>query len=232
MENEKLSSAFIQKYDPLSDSFVVVENEGQNELNQKRRRFEPFSFFRRNKTLQEENITPRQNEVIAPVQNEQPQMDERTVIPQRPVEQVPPQRPAPQPVNQSVRLSIDAYNKLRILNSLYHNLLEIDRNNEEEYNDLINETTIMQSTMLSIYQTLSGSNNIPPQNQSMPETTGLRCRDLSTTENFLQNTTSTVLALQRAVNVTNINRQLSIISLTLLSQKNRLNALQTGCNIN
>ena len=218
MENEKLSSAFIQKYDSLSDSFVVVKNEKQNEESQKRRRFEPFSFFRRNRVMQEENATPIQREV-PPVQNVP---EQRIETPQRTVN--------PQPINQSVNLSAQAYNKIKILKSLYECLLEVDPNNSETFNNLISETSIIENTMLAIYQSLSGTNNVPAQNQTAPEMTKMRCRDLDTTEKYIQSTIDTVLSLQRAVNVPDIDRQLTIIGLTLLSQKSKINSLQTGCN--
>ena len=241
MEKEKLSQAFIQKYDTLSDTFVIVKrtNEPQQET---RRKFEPFSFFkfksRQNQVLQsDENQNVQEPVVPQPVQNQpvQPQPNDQY---ERPHQNYPPQQPMPPrpqpvpPANTPVKLSRDAYNKLRILNSLYQNLANSDPTNSEIYNSLAGETLVLQTTMLSIYQLLSGNNSVPMQNQIMPPLTGNICTDLVTTNNYVQDIIDIVLSLQRSVNIQNVDRQLSIITATLLSQKSKLSTLQSTCGEN
>lgn len=227
MENEKLSGAFTQKYDPMSDSFVVVENKDTND--NKERRFEPFSFFKRKNKIMESEPVPQ-----PPIQPSQP--------PQQPIQPVqqpsntitPPNRPAQRPQhmpapNSSVTLARNAYNRLATLDSLYQTMAEKYPDNTELFNDLANETAILQATMLTIYQTLSGNNFLPAQDHNKPNISGNKCADLITIQNYLQNTIDTVIALQRSVNVQNIDRQLAIITATLFSQKSRLSSLQTSC---
>ena len=232
MEKENLSQTFIQKYDALSDTFIVVEKANATHIEEKRRKFEPFSFFRfrgrEQKTMQsEEDVrqpAPPQQTPPPPIPQPQPPMPPR-----------PPEPPRPQPIppaNTPVVLSRDAYNKLRTLNSLYQTLSISDPDNSELYNSLANETLILQNTMLSIYQLLAGNNSVPNQNQVMPTLNGNRCNDWLATQNYIQSIIDDVLALQRSVNIANVDRQLSIITATLLSQKSRISTLQMSCGAN
>ena len=213
MENENLSQSFIQKYDPLSDSFVVVLNQTKEEQ-PKQRKFEPFSFFRfkTKSEIAQDNSQPTQLQPspIPPQQTPQPTQTSPTA-------------------NQSVTLARDAYNQLKILNSLYQTLSLSDCNNTALYNDLITQTDILISTVLSIYQLLSGTSVVPEQNQKSPVLTGEKCIDRKLTERYIQEVLNTILNLQRSVNVDNIDRQLMIISTTLLSQKSQLISLQASC---
>ncbi len=227
MENEKLSGAFTQKYDPMSDSFVVVENNSANE--NKERKFEPFSFFRRKNKIMESEPVP-----LPPIQPTQPpqqpmqpvQQPSNTITPPNRPPQRPPHMPAP---NSSVAIARNAYNRLATLDSLYQTMAVTYPENAELFNDLANETAILQATMLTIYQTLSGNNFLPAQEHNKPTISGNLCSDLITIQNYLQNTIDTVIALQRSVNVQSIDRQLAIITATLFSQKGRLSSLQTSC---
>lgn len=200
MENEKLSKSFIQMYEPLSDSFVVVENHiHSNNIEEKRKPL--FSFF---KVRTRENVNALHNEQ----ENQTPQT---------------------QPENNSVvLLSRDAYNKSRILKTLYQNLALSIPQCEREFNELASEMAVIESTLLSIYQTLSGNNFVPEQTISPVELTGNIQTDINSAKSLLQDLTNNVLSLQRSVNVQNIDRQLAIISTTLVSQANRLNNLNTG----
>lgn len=199
MENEKLSKSFIQKYEPLSDSFVVVENHiHSNNMEEKRKPF--FSFF---KVRTNENVNALHDE-----QENQTQPESNSVV----------------------LLSRDAYNKSRILKTLYQNLALSIPQCEREFNELASEMTIIESTLLSIYQTLSGNNFAPEQTLSPTQLTGNIQTDIDLAKSLLQDLTNDVLSLQRSVNVQNIDRQLAIISTTLVSQANRLNNLNTGEN--
>ena len=213
MENENLSQSFIQKYDPLSDSFVVVLNQTKEEQ-PKQSKFEPFSFFRFNRKSQ-----------IAQDNSQPPQPQPSPTPPQQP-----PQPTQAYPTaNQSVALARDSYNQLKILNSLYQSLAVSDCRNTALYNDLISQTDILISTVLSIYQLLSGTTFVPEQNQKSPKLTGENCIDRKLTEAYIQEVLNTILNLQRSVNVDNIDRQLMIISTTLLSQRSQLISLQASC---
>ena len=197
MEKENLSQTFIQKYDKLSDSFVVVENKEEKEQKTRQRRFEPFSFFNLNNKAQAN------------------QESDQT---------------SPPPVsNPAVSISKDLYNMLKILESLYQNLSLTDFENSSLYDELAAETSILSSTMLSIYQLLSGTTSIPNQNQKAPILTGEICSDRITVEKYIQKTINYLLKLQNMINVDNIDRQLVIITLTLFSQKNQLKDLQSSC---
>lgn len=196
MEKEHLSNFFIQKYDPMTDSFVVVENDTKE-----KRKFMPLSFFRfnsKNKTMREETAEP--------------------TLPPNQVEQGNP-----------VDLSKELYNRIKILSSLYNSMATIDPANANEYKTLAGETQILQNTTLSIYQILSGNNNVPEQTLSTPTLSNSTPTALGTVQEFLQTIIDTSLKLQRVVNVDNINRQLVIVTATLLSQKNKLSALQQAC---
>ncbi len=240
MENEKLSGSFVQKYDPISDSFVVVENTNVEEKENKQRKFEPFSFFkfRKNRIMESEQERPEQQPAHPekPVQPVQPIPDIVTPPsssqPARPVPPYPsrPSNPQPMPpANASVVLARNAYNKLVNLNTLYQNLAINSPENADLFSDLASETSILQATLLSIYQTLSGNNFVPSHNQNVPTLTGNLCQDLIISQNLLQNIIDTAISLQRSVSVQNIDRQLAIITATLLSQKNKLSSLQTTC---
>jgi hypothetical protein len=224
MEKENLSQSFIQRYEALSDSFVIVEREN---VEQKTRKFEPFSFFRfRNK----EQKVLRNEESVTPQIGVQPPPPPAPPTP--PVPPQPPRPPRPQPIppqNTPVILARDIYNKLRILKTIYQSLEISDPENAEAYNALVNETLILETTMLSIYQLLGGNNFVPNQNQTVPILTGNICADLVITQNYIQDILDNVLALQRIVNISNVDRQLAIISATLLSQKSRINTLQMSC---
>lgn len=197
MENEKLSKSFIQKYEPLSDSFVVVENHiHSNNMEEKRKPI--FSFF---KIRTRENVNALHDEGQSQTQPE---------------------------TNSVVILSRDAYNKSRILKTLYQNLALSIPQCEREFNELTSEMAVIESTLLSIYQTLSGNNFVPEQTLSPVELTGNIQTDIDSAKSLLQDLTNDVLSLQRSVNVQNIDRQLAIISTTLVSQANRLNNLNTG----
>lgn len=214
MENEKLSNAFIQKYEPLTDSFVVVENhinrQEQTQAEEKKHS-SFFSFFR-----------PRQREnVDAMHDNGQPT---------QPTPAQPPQPTQTPESNSAVVLSRDAYNKSRILKSLYQNLALSIPQCEKEFNELAQEMAVIESTLLSIYQSLSGNNYAPEQNQPAVNLTGNIETDIGSAKTLLQDLTNDVLALQRVVNVPSIDRQLAIISTTLVSQANRLNSMSAGGN--
>lgn len=197
MENEKLSKSFIQKYEPLSDSFVVVENHiHSNNMEEKRKPI--FSFF---KVRTRENVNALHDEGQSQTQPEN---------------------------NSVILLSRDAYNKSRILKTLYQNLALSIPQCEREFNELASEMAVIESTLLSIYQTLSGNNFVPEQTISPVELTGNIQTDIDSAKSLLQDLTNDVLSLQRSVNVQNIDRQLAIISTTLVSQANRLNNLSTG----
>lgn len=235
MENEKLSGSFAQKYDPMSDSFVVVEK--MNTEENKNKRFEPFSFFkfRKNRIMESEQDRPEQ-QPAQPVKPVQPVPDISTPPsssqPTNPITTNParPSNPQPMPpANASVVLARNAYNKLITLNALYQSLAINNPENADLFNDLASETAILQATMLSIYQNLTGNNFIPAQNQTAPVLSGNLCKDLIITQNLLQNIIDTVISLQRSVNVQSIDRQLAIITATLFSQKNKLSSLQTSC---
>lgn len=217
MEKENLSQSFIQKYDSLSDSFVVVLNENTEEKTKNitnQRKFEPFSLFRfKGKSqITQDNSQPAQPQPTHPPhqQNSQPAQP-------------------PLATNQSVILSRDAYNQLKHLEFLYESLAHTDIANSNLYNDLASQTKILTSTMLSIYQLLSDTSNTPDQDHTCPVLTRENCIDRKLTENYIQEVLNTVLNLQRSVNVNNIDRQLAIISTTLLSQKSQLASLQASC---
>lgn len=251
MENEKLSRSFIQKYDPLTDSFVVVQNQTNENNSQEKRRFEPFSFFKfknRTRTMQDENLnsldpsqqpliqpTPEQdnsNNTQYPTLNPTPVQNTPHIQPTRPKPPQPPMPPRPQPVppqNTPVILARDAYNRMRILSSFYQSMAVSDPSNAETYNSLAGEMLILETTMLSIYQLLSGNNFVPTQTMRTPTLTGNICTDLSTIQSFLQDTVDNVISLQRSVNISNVDRQLAIINATLLSQSNKLSTLQSSC---
>ena len=223
MENEKLSQSFIQKYDPLADNFVIVENLSTTETfqqNQKQRRFEPFSFFR----FRNRETKSLQNDPPPALPEEPPTAQIPPPLPQ-------PIKPQPMPPTNSVILAKDIYNKLKILSSLYQTMVISDPSNASVYNSLISETAILENTMLAIYQLLSGNNFIPTQNQTSPILTGNICNDLVIVQSYLQSIIDDVIALQRSVNVSNVDRQLTIINATLFSQKSKLSTLQSTCGV-
>lgn len=236
MENEKLSNAYVQKYDPLSDSFVVVENSKSAEEN-KQRKFEPFSFFRRNKTkaMETDTIQPiAQQPIINPQPMPQPNPSNPYPNPNRteptptrpPSLPNPPSRPNLPGANNPILISRNIYNKMKVLNSLYQTMAATYTTQAEIFNDLSSELDILQPTMLSIYQSLSGNNFAPQQRESTPILTRNYCQDLIIIQNYLQEIIDLSIALQRLVNVQNINRQLAIINATLLSQKSKLSTEQ------
>ena len=232
MENENLSNAFVQKYDPVSDSFVVVESQSQTEEN-KSRKFEPFSFFKRNKTRAMESDSSQQ-----PAPQPMPSPSPSNAYPNSPnysnepstsrpsYNPNSPSRPGMQP-NTPVILSRDIFNRLRILNTLYQRMASTYPTRAELYDQLVNETQILQVTMLSIYQTLSGNNFRPEQRESVPSLTRNYCEDVLILQNYLQDIIDLTILLQRSVNVQNIDRQLTIINATLLSQQSKLTTEQT-----
>ncbi len=230
MENEKLSNAYVQKYDPISDSFVVVESQSE----QKQRKMEPFSFFRRKtKVMESDNTMPTSdNPTILPDSQPMPQpapsIPNNTVQPNPPAPPYspnPPQRPMPTP-NTSVILARNLYNRMRILHSLYLSMARTYPTKNDFYTSLTNEISILQATILSIYQSLSGNNFVPEQRESVPILTRNYCQDIAIVQNYLQDVIELTISLQRAVNVQNIDRQLTIISATLLSQQNKLSTEQ------
>lgn len=234
MENEKLSNEYIQKYDPLSDTFVVVQN--TKEDNSQKAKKEPFSFFKfrnRTKAMESENVQP-----VVPPTSVEPTPPSQPTPPssspeQRPNPPInPPHSPSrPQLPNSPVVISRNLYNRLLVLGSLYETMASFYPQNRELFDSLYNETLVLQSTMLMIYQSLSGNNFRPEQNRNTPTLTSNLCQDLIIVQNYLQETIDLTLSLQRAVNVQSIDRQLIIIYATLISQKSKLSSLQaSSCN--
>jgi len=235
MENEKLSNAYVQKYDPVSDSFIVVESKNQTEET-KSKKFEPFSFFKRNKTKAMESDTV-QPQPVAPQPMPQPNPSnpypgtpnrgEQPSSPFPPSSPNPQTRPPMQNPNNPILIARNIYNKMRVLHSLYQTMASTYPSKAELFNELASEISILQATMLSIYQTLSGNNFIPQQRESFPILTRNYCEDVLILQKYLQEIIDLTILLQRSVNVQNIDRQLAIINATLLSQKSKLETEQS-----
>ena len=241
MENEKLSNKFVQKYDSLSDGFVVVQS---TEDVQKQKR-EPFSFFRfkpKAKAMESEPNRPANESINQPVVNPPAENiappSNGGSKPTTPDFDLPSsQKPLPQQLrphrepNNPVVLAKNFHNRLVVLGSLYETMAKTYPEHKDLFDDLYSETQILQATALVIYQTLSGNNFRPEQNKVVPTLYGNLCKDLIIVQNYLQETIDLCLALQRAVNVQNIDRQLFITNATLLSQKSKLSSLQAqSCN--
>lgn len=236
MENEKLSDKFAQKYEPLTDSFVVVQNANEEAPKPKR---EPFSFFKfkaRAKVMESEQVQPIENpeqmeNISRPPTQTPPPSNQNPSRPAPPF--TPPAPPTQRPPMQHnvVTLAKNFYNRLVVLGLLYSEMERLCPQNAQIFEELHSENLILQSTSLLIYQSLSGNNYRPEQNKTTPTLSGNLCQDLIVVQNYLQETIELCLALQRSVNVQNIDRQLIILSTTLLSQKSKLSSLQSNsCN--
>ena len=226
MENEKLSNKFVQKYDPIADTFVVVQSTNEE---QKTKR-EPFSFFRlkqKTKAMESEIVQPivqpNETKPTAPTNSATPteELPTNRPIPSHNPSQKP-QMPTP------VIIAKNFYNRLVVLGLLYGEMARQYPDHKQVFDDLYGENLILQSTALLIYQSLSGNNYRPEQNKTTPTLAGNLCKDLIIVQSYLQETIELCLSLQRAVNVPNIDRQLIIINTTLLSQKGKLSSLQSN----
>ncbi len=228
MENEKLSNKFVQKYDPIADTFVVVQSTNEEQKPKK----EPFSFFKlkpKTKAMESEVVQPivepNETDLIPPMAPPSPSPTSPSNRPVPPPAHRPPQKPSmPTPVI----IAKNFYNRLIVLGLLYGEMARQYPEHQQLFDDLYNENLILQSTTLLIYQSLSGNNYRPEQYETSPTLTGYLCQDLIIVQNYLQETIEVCLSLQRAVNVPNIDRQLIIINTTLLSQKGKLSSLQTN----
>lgn len=132
----------------------------------------------------------------------------------------------PVQVPDSVPLLADLYNRFRILSMIYQNLASINNNFAQIFNDFINTNNALQGGLLNIYYSVSGQNNPPQQNLSLPilpaEATGI----LQILANYLQKMREINYDLINLFQVESIDRQLNLIETALSIQASQITNLR------
>lgn len=249
------NKSFKLKFDPISNSYVLVQD--KNRYNFTPKAFAQRFFYKMGEQNLDEEETSEDideeldEELLERIkrtkrnsENQRTKMvfkegacdDEEAKVlqqpepfrPGRPGPSRPPVPPRPPQAQQPVQLSRDIYNKLLILNELYGDLLTYNTQYNDEIRDMIAELRIVTFAMLRIYQTLSGRNNIPLQNIRKPRFNGF-CNGVVVCINWIRDIMFDIRRLQRLVEITNIDRQLIIINFTLQSQLSQLMQMRQEC---
>lgn len=197
----RLSDNFILKFEPLSQTYVVVKND-------------------KVKMQIDEQPRPATPPVITPAP--QPPQSPEPVNPPTPAPSLPSGEDA-------VCLSATLYNSTRILSMLYQQMRNISRSNASQIAKLEQENALTQIPLLNIYFELSGESTRPVQNLKVPSLGNNFCSGLEVVSDYLQSMINTNLALQRAVNVQDITRQLLIIGTSFVSQKSEIDNMKNSC---
>ena len=136
-------------------------------------------------------------------------------------------RPQPRP-QQPAEIARDVYNKMLVLGLLYRDLENFGNSYVDELREMIEELNVVTFAMGRIYQTLSRGNRLPIQNQRKPQIRDF-CGGLVTTSNYLRGLLFDLRRLQRAVENPNIDTQLLIINITLMSHQQQLQQMRNDC---
>ena len=128
----------------------------------------------------------------------------------------------------SAEIARDVYNKMLVLGQLYRDLENFGNSFADELRDMIEELNVITFAMGRIYLSLSRGNRLPIQNQRKPQIRDF-CGGLVTTSNYLRGLLFDLRRLQRAVENQNIDTQLIIINITLMSHQQQLQQMRQDC---
>ena len=179
-------------------------------------------------------IPPPARPPISPTPTPRPPMQPTPPAPRPPMQSTPPPRPPmPQPAsNRAILLLTELYYDLGNLRILYLQVATYapDINSANQLNTYANEIFILRQTILEIYRTLTGRTLPPTSNIYLtPFLTGDYCTDLGIIYNFTSSISTIILQLLRIIDINTINRQLTIILVTINNQMIGLNNLMNSC---
>lgn len=217
MSKDTLSQSLRVGYDEISQQYVVTTDDSSTYMGRDERLAprpiinKRSGFF--NGKINNQNFQPRFG------------FD----YPSRPPMSPRPPRP-PVDSNPAVRVSRQIYNDLDMLVKAYRFLRQLDNRNARTLENLESQARIMRSTMGNIFRTLSGR-PLPPLRGRQLELDENYCASLKKVADFTNEISQRVLVLMRLVNISNIDRQLLIINVTLNSQNQILTNLYNDCRL-
>ncbi len=134
-----------------------------------------------------------------------------------------PSRPQPSAV-----LAREIYVKMLVLGEMYRDLRRYDTSFSDELQDMIEELNVVTFAMGRIYQQLSRSNRLPSNNQRVSRSRDF-CSGVQSTSRYLRGLMFDLRRLQRSVDGGNLQTQLLIINITLMSHQQQLQEMRRYC---
>lgn len=172
------------------------------------------------------------------------------IPPRPPVRPVPPRPPIPRPPRpiipiipipipirpgrpadeRIVLLAEEIYKQIKSLEETYMTLMRLaGRNQAEIIERMANELAVLAQSALNIYRSLSGSTSDPFRGNIYDPLPRNYCLALRVTLGRVSNLYDDVLALQRLVNIADIDRQLILMASVLQRQLTTFNTLLIDC---
>ena len=136
-------------------------------------------------------------------------------------------RQTQRPQNPSA-MAREIYLKMLVLNQLYQDLRSFQTSFSDELTEMIEELNLITFAMGRIYLSLSRVSRLPIQTLRKPPIRDF-CGGVKTTSTYLRRLMFDLRRLQREIDNQNIETQLLIINITLMSQSQQLQQMQQYC---